>query len=124
MEDLQAEFLAGQLVVERAISFTSLNDQVKVLIDKFQTYILMTFPPVEAGALVMALIRLSPLWSALHTNKLRMVAPDPYYFYEGDAFYPLNDYAIFDDVSLFNKAFRFISDDHKRNRTDFQLTYY
>ena len=124
MEDLQAEFLTGQLVTERAISFTSLNDQAKVSIEKFETFKLMTFPPVEASALVMLTIRMGPLHSALHTNKFHLVAPDPYYFFESDAFYPLNDHAIFDAVSFYTKGFRFISVDHKRNRTDFQLTYY
>ena len=111
MEDLQAEFLAGQLVTERAISFTSLNDQAKVFIEKFETFKLMTFPPVEASALVMLITRMGPLHSALHTNKIRLVTPDPYYVFESDAFYPRNDYAIFSAVSFCKKVFRFISVD-------------
>lgn len=123
MEDLGAEFLSGQLVTERAISSKSLNDQGMILTDNFKTFIQMTFPPVEASYLVMLLVRLSPLQSALHTNKVRSLIRDPYYFYEGDAYYPLNDHAIFNAVSFCEKVLGFISVDHKRNRTDFQLTY-
>lgn len=99
VEDLQAEFLAGQLLTKQAISSMSLDDQASVLIEKFKTFKQTSFPPVDASLLVMTIIRLSPHYSALHTNKFRSVAPEPYYYFEYDAFYPLNDHAIFDDVS-------------------------
>lgn len=109
VEDLQAEFLTSQLVTERVISFNSLNDQAKIFIDKFETFKLMAFPPVDASNLVMFALRLSPLHSALHTNKFRSIAPDPYFFFESSAFYPTNDHAIFDAVSFREKLFRLIS---------------
>lgn len=124
VEDLQAEFLTDQLVTEKAISFTSLNDQGNVIIEKFETFKQMTFPPMDANFLVMSIIRLSPFRSALHTNKFHLLAPDPYYFFEYYALYPTNDHAIYHDVSFCKEVFQFISINNKRNRTDFHLTYY
>lgn len=104
MEDLQSEFLAGQLVTKQAIPLTSLDDQVSVVIKKFETFKQMSFPPVDAGYVVMAISRLSPHYSALHTNKFRLVAPELNYYFESTAFYPTNDHAIFDDVSVLQEC--------------------